>query len=211
MNRVRIKVCGLTRLEDALLAASLGADALGFVFWASSPRAISPEAAAAIVLQLPPLVGRVGVFVDASPSEVAAIANTVGLTALQLHGDEQPDRYTQLWLPIMKSIALDDEAARQAAAAWPARFTVLVDAADREKRGGTGRRANWAHAAALAAIRPVVLAGGLSPDNVGEAIRTVRPWAVDVSSGVESSPGVKDSDALRRFVAAVAAENGAHA
>jgi phosphoribosylanthranilate isomerase len=211
VNRVRVKVCGLTRLEDALLAASLGADALGFVFWASSPRAIAPEAAAAIVRQLPPLVGKVGVFVDAPPSEVAAIANSVGLTALQLHGDERPEQYSQLWLPIMKAVALDDDAARRTAAAWPARFTVLVDATDRDKRGGTGRRADWGQAAALAATRPVVLAGGLSPDNVGEAIRTVRPWAVDVSSGVESSPGIKDPDKLRRFVAAVAAESGADA
>ena len=200
MNRVRVKVCGTTRAEDALLAASLGADAIGFVFWPTSPRAITPEAAATIVRQLPPLVGKVGVFVDAPPSEVAAIANTVGLTALQLHGDEHPEQYTQLWLPIMKAVALDDEAARQTAATWPLRFTVLVDAADREKRGGTGQRANWAQAATLAATRPVVLAGGLTPDNVGEAIRTVRPWAVDVSSGVESSPGIKDPQKIAAFM-----------
>jgi tryptophan synthase beta subunit len=200
-----VKICGITREEDARLAAELGASAVGFVFWPGSPRFIKPDRARAIVQALPPLVGAVGVFVDQSPDEVRGIAMEVGLSAVQLHGAETPDAVAGLGGRIIKAVQADLSALDQLAA-WPEAVSVLVDAADGRRRGGTGVRADWALAARMAARRPVILAGGLTAENVAQAIRVVRPMGVDVSSGVESSPGVKDHPALRRFFEAVRLE-----
>lgn len=199
MSRPRVKICGLTRSEDAALAVALGADAIGVVFWDRSPRRVSPDQARALWHGLPPFVTRVGVFVDASPDEVRAIADHVGLDALQLHGDEDVEEYETIGTRLIKAVTLEDERALAGATNLPAGVTPLVDATDRERRGGTGRLANWPRAAALAAVRPAILAGGLTPENVGQAISDVRPWAVDVSSGVEDAPGVKSHDKLRAF------------
>jgi phosphoribosylanthranilate isomerase len=202
-RRTRVKICGLTRLEDAQLAVDLGADALGFVFWRNSPRAVTGQAAAAIARVLPALVMRVGVFVNTPPRDVAALVSLVGLNAVQLHGDERPDDYADVGSHLIKAVHLSDEAGVADATRLSAGVTPLVDAQDEKRRGGTGQLANWRRAALVAAARPIVLAGGLTAENVGEAIRQVRPWAVDVSSGVEASHGVKSPERLRAFFRSV--------
>lgn len=203
MTRVRVKICGLTRAEDAALAVSLGADAVGFVFWPQSPRAIAVADAAAISRTLPPFVTRVGVFVNASPEEVAAAVREACLDAAQLHGDESVLRYQSAAPRLIKAVAPDNVDDLAAAAALPSDVTVLVDTLDRDRRGGTGRTADWKRAAELARVRPIVLAGGLNAVNLSTALGEVRPWAVDVSSGVEESPGVKSAARLRELFAAV--------
>ncbi len=204
MSRVRVKVCGITRAIDAEIAIACGADAVGFVFWPSSPRAISTRDAAEIAEGWPGLVARVGVFVNARPEDIAEVVREVGLSAVQLHGDEDVAQYRSLPVPIVKAVALENDADVQRALALPADVTPLVDAVDLVHRGGTGRVASWILAHAVASVRPVMLAGGLTAANVGDAIRAVTPWAVDVSSGVEASPGVKDRARIEAFFAAVA-------
>jgi phosphoribosylanthranilate isomerase len=203
MNRTRIKICGLTRLEDAALAVDLGADAIGFVLWPNSPRAVTVDRAASIAAALPSFVTRVGVFVNATPGEVGRAVQAIGLDVAQLHGDEPIEPYVGRARRLMKVVSLGDDTSVVAARALPAEVTLLVDAADRERRGGTGLRADWTRAAILARARPVVLAGGLSADNVLDALRVVRPWAIDVSSGVEAAPGVKSPEKLRALFRAV--------
>lgn len=196
--RTRVKVCGITRAEDAGLAAAAGADAIGFVFWPKSPRAVTPSQAAAI-WTAGALIARVGVFVNESPGTVRDIVRDARLTAVQLHGDEQIEEYLSCGAPLIKAVNLSDATAVSRAAALPAYVTVMVDAADHVRRGGTGQLANWALAGDLARVRPIILAGGLTPANVPEAIRLVSPWAVDVSSGVEVSPGIKNAASLTAF------------
>lgn len=204
-GRPRVKICGLTRADDAELAVTLGADALGFVFWSRSPRAVRAADARQITARLPPLVTRVGVFVDASPSEVAAVVREAGLDVVQLHGGESPDAYGETGARVMKVAALDHAGRVEEIAAWPEAVMPLVDAIDHDRKGGTGQVADWARAAELSARRPIALAGGLTAENVREAVTRVRPWAVDVSSGVESAPGRKSPERMRAFFAAVAA------
>jgi phosphoribosylanthranilate isomerase len=201
--RPRVKICGITRKGDARLAVALGADAVGFVFWARSPRAVTADRARAIAAALPPFVTRVGVFVNEAPPTIARIAAAVRLDAVQLHGDEGIDDYAALGVRLIKVVTLEDDAALEAGRRLPPAITPLVDAVDRERRGGTGRPADWPRAAALAAARPTVLAGGLTPENVARAVRDVRPWAVDVSSGVEIEPGVKSRERLQALFAAI--------
>jgi phosphoribosylanthranilate isomerase len=187
-----------------MLACELGADAIGFVFWPDSPRFIDPHRARPIVSQLPPLVTAVGVFVNQPIDYVAAVAGVARLGAVQLHGDEPLAPYARSPLRIIKAVAVTESFdARAAFAAIPPRVTVLLDAHDPIRRGGTGRPIDWNAAAVAARIRPVVLSGGLNADNVGAAIADVKPYAIDVSSGVESAPGLKDRAALRRFFEAV--------
>ncbi len=193
-----IKVCGLRTSADVRHAVACGATAVGFVFWPKSPRYVAPDTAAAIVADLPRHVLSVGVFVDAPLDDVQRVAETVGLTACQLHGHEPPEYVAALAPRVIKAFGV---AQAREVASWPAGSLVLLDAIDPIARGGTGTRVDWARAAALAGIRPVILAGGLTPENVGEAVAIVRPSGVDVSSGVERSPGVKDEDKVRRFVA----------
>lgn len=193
-----LKVCGLTRLTDARHAVGQGATALGFVFWPKSPRFVTPEAAAAIVAEIPSTVLTVGVFVNEPVDAIRTIAAQVRLSAVQLHGDEPPAYADALAWPVVRSVTL--ETADDARQAWAPETTFLLDAADRERRGGTGVLVDWTRAAALARSQRIVLAGGLSPDNVGDAIRRVRPYGVDVSSGVEEAPGVKDFDKVTRFL-----------
>ena len=193
--RTRVKICGITRAGDAGLAAAAGADAIGFVFWPRSPRAVTPAQAAAI-WTVGALVARVGVFVNESPAVVRDIVRDARLTAVQLHGDEQVEEYLSCGAPLIKAVSLSDAASVAAAVALPANVTIMVDASDHVRRGGTGQLANWSHAAELARGRPIILAGGLSPANVSDAIRQVKPWAIDVSSGVEVSPGLKDAAML---------------
>jgi phosphoribosylanthranilate isomerase len=205
MSRTRVKICGLTRAEDAHLAVALGADAVGFVLWPKSPRLVAADQAAAIARSLPAFVTRVGVFVNASPDDVRRVVAEIGLDVAQLHGDEHVADYVGVAARVVKVVSLGDDADVRSAVALPVEVTVLVDAVDRERRGGTGERADWTRAARVARERPVVLAGGLTAADVGEAIRRVRPWAIDVSSGVEDRPGIKSADKLRALFAAVRA------
>ena len=199
----RVKICGVTRREDAALAAALGAAAVGFVFWPGSPRSITEKAAAAIARELPPLVSTVGVFVDQPIDEVRRVAEAVRLTAVQLHGAEPLDFAAALLQPVIKAIGVTDGFEPSSLDLIPAEVTVLLDAHDPIRKGGTGRTIDWALAAAASARRPVFLSGGLHAGNVAEAVRCVRPYAVDVSSGVEASPGIKDPDKLRAFFDAI--------
>ena len=194
-----LKVCGITRVTDALHAVRGGATALGFVCWPASPRHIAADRVRAIVAELPSSVLTVGVFVNESVDGIRNVVATAGLTAVQLHGDEPPAYADALPWPLFRAVTLD--AAREACRAWAPAATLLLDAADPLRRGGTGRMVDWTRAAALARDRPVVLAGGLTPGNVAEAIATVRPYGVDVSSGVEESPGVKDFSKVTEFLA----------
>ena len=201
----RVKICGIRRIEDAVLASSLGADAIGFIFWPRSPRFIDPFAARAIVSALPPFVATVGVFVDQPVAFVMGVAQMLALGAIQLHGSEDAAAYARAASRTIKSVAVVEDgdcmpAVRQA----PANATVLLDAHDPIKRGGTGRAIDWKQAAAAAKVRPVILSGGLNADNVSAAVAAVSPYAIDVSSGVESAPGIKDADKLRALFAALA-------
>ena len=201
--RTRIKFCGLRRQEDVDAALAAGADALGFVLWPDSPRAITAAGIASLGSQAP--VPRVGVVVNLPPANAREAVQVARLQALQLHGDEDPRAYASIGVPIIRAMPLRNQADVDAALTLPAGVTVLVDAAAGAARGGTGTPANWPLAADVARRRPVILAGGLTPANVGAAIRAVRPWGVDVSSGVESAPGVKDHAKLQAFADAVAA------
>ncbi|HXG55378.1 MAG TPA: phosphoribosylanthranilate isomerase [Vicinamibacterales bacterium] len=193
----RVKICGITRGDDAQLAAELGASALGFVFWPQSPRFVEPDRARDIIASLPPAVIPIGVFVDQPATHVREIATRVGLGAVQLHGHESVEYAVALMEPVIKAVAVGEAFTAAALDTIPDAITVLLDAHDPVRRGGTGRTIDWTLAAEAAARRPVVLSGGLNPDNVRDAVRAVRPYAIDLSSGVESSPGVKDHDRLR--------------
>jgi phosphoribosylanthranilate isomerase len=193
-----VKICGITRLTDARHAVACGVDALGFVFWPESPRYITPERAVDIIATLPAHVTAVGVFVNESVDGIRVIVERTGIGAVQLHGDETPDYALALGWPVWRAFTV--ERAEAMSSAWPPQTTVLVDAADPVRRGGTGVKVDWGRAAGIARAHRIVLAGGLTPENVVEAIETVRPYGVDVSSGVEDSPGVKNVDKIERFL-----------
>ena len=199
-----MKICGVTRVEDAMLAAELGASAIGFVFWPGSARAIDAPRARWIIDGLPPFVTPVGVFVDQPVESVREIAEAAGLRAIQLHGKEAAEAYEGLPWPVIKAVSVRGGVRPPELPRLPARVTVLLDAHDPVRMGGTGRTIDWQVAASIAVERPVILSGGLRPENVAEAVAIVRPYAVDVASGVEQEPGVKDAARLRAFFAAVA-------
>ena len=198
MTPVKVKICGVTSVEDAQLAAELGASAIGLVFWPSSPRCVDVQTARAIIEALPPFVSAVGVFVN-QIDNARNIAHEVGLSAVQFHGDERPEDYYGFRPRVIKAVTIADSSTQ--AASWfnavPGHVTVLLDAHDPVKRGGTGRRIDWSIAASIARQRRVILSGGLNAENVADAITAVRPYAIDVSSGVESAPGQKDPAKLR--------------
>jgi phosphoribosylanthranilate isomerase len=199
---VRVKICGITRAEDARVAVAAGADALGFMFWEESPRRLSVEAAAAICRGLPPFVSKVGVFVNAEPADIREAIAACRLEAVQFHGDETPEFCAQFAGPVIRAFRVRGPEtlavlAGYATAAW------LLDSHVAGQRGGTGATFHWAWAAKAVKLgRPVILAGGLTPENVAAAVREVRPYAVDVSSGVEAGPGRKDAEKVRAFVRA---------
>jgi phosphoribosylanthranilate isomerase len=202
---MRVKVCGITRREDAALAVDLGAAALGFVFWRRSPRTVDPETVREITDGLPPFISRVGVFVNESPVRIARVAADAGLTCVQLHGDEDASDYVDLRWPLIKALPVGEGFSLSAVEDLPARVTPLLDAHDPARRGGTGRVIEWTVAAAAARVRPMILSGGLNAENVKSAVASVNPYAVDVSSGVEAAPGIKDENKLRAFFAALQA------
>jgi phosphoribosylanthranilate isomerase len=187
-----VKICGITRVEDAEAAVRAGAGALGFVFWPTSPRFIDPYRARAIVSKLPPFVTPVGVFVNQPLEYVKGVARLVPLGAVQLHGDEDPTYAARVRRPIVKAVFVQRSSPAGDFDVWPPETLLLVDVHDPARRGGPGRTVDWAAAAAVAARRRTMLAGGLTPENVGAAMARVQPFGIDVSSGVERSPGVKD-------------------
>jgi len=197
-----IKICGMTNSEDAKAAAARGANAVGFIFWPSSPRFVEPDLARSIVASLPPSIAAVGVFVNQPAAHINDVAARVGLRAVQLHGDESEAFAEEISRPVIKSIALKDGIIPDVER-WPKGITLLVDAHDPARRGGTGTTVDWTVAADLARHRRVILAGGLTPENVADAITRVRPYGIDVSSGVERSPGVKDHDRLMALFDAI--------
>jgi phosphoribosylanthranilate isomerase len=196
---VIVKICGITRVEDAEAAVAAGAGAIGFIFWPKSPRFIDPHRARTIAAALPPFVTAVGVFVNQPLDYVNGVASLVRLGAVQLHGDETPAFAAAVPHPVIKAIAVG----RGDPAAWAPRVRLLLDVHDPAARGGTGRTIDWAAAAEIASRRDILLAGGLTPDNVGDAVARVRPFGIDVSSGVERAPGIKDHQRLRALFEAV--------
>jgi phosphoribosylanthranilate isomerase len=197
-----VKICGITRVEDATVAVSLGATAVGFIFWPGSPRRVAPADAAAIGAALPQEVWKVGVFVDAPADHIRRVIEEARLTAVQLHGNETPATAAALNARVIKAIALEHVDSPEALDDWRG-VPILLDAKDPVRKGGTGRTIDWHRAAEMAARHDIILAGGLRPGNVAEAIARVRPSGIDVSSGVEASPGVKDHDKLRSLFEAL--------
>lgn len=207
---VRVKICGIMNPSDARLATELGAHALGFNFYEKSPRAVSSADAWNIRRKLAPFISAVGIFVDWKPSAVTALSASLRLDAVQLHGDECARHvdFCAKRLPVIKALHVSPEFSERLFARFHSASAFLLDAAPDankpEQFGGTGRIVDWSLARKLAASHRIILAGGLTPENVAEAIRTVRPYAVDVASGVESRPGKKDHGKLRAFFDEVA-------
>ena len=201
--RVRSKICGITRVEDALAAVEAGADAIGLVFYAKSPRAVSVEQAAAIVQALPPFVTSVGLFVNMPRDQLQALLQQVPLDLLQFHGDESPADCEGYGRPYIKALRVrPSEDLSVTMAPYAGARGILLDTFVEGVPGGTGATFDWSLVPRDAA-RPVILAGGLEAHNVGAAIAQVRPYAVDVSGGVEVSKGIKDANRIRAFVQAV--------
>jgi phosphoribosylanthranilate isomerase len=207
--KVRTKICGITRLEDALVAVEAGADALGFVFVPGTPRYVTPTQAAAIVRRLPPFVARVGLFVDAAPSVIRDTIADTGLDTVQLHGSESPELCAELGatISILKAFKVRDAGSLEAVTAYQEGVAAwLLDAFVPGAHGGTGTTFDWGLANTIRSFtKPVVIAGGLTPGNVARAVEIFQPYAVDVSSGVEASPGLKDPARIRAFLSAVGA------
>jgi len=193
----------MTRVEDAFIAAQLGADAIGLIFYAPSARYIDPQQAAELVRQLPPFVTVVGLFLDAEPAWVREVSSRVPLDLLQFHGMEMPDYCASFGRPYIKALAMGAELNLAAQmAAHPQARGFLADSHRPGKAGGLGTRFDWSRLPAPSP-RPLILAGGLTPDNVEAAIKQVRPWGVDVASGVESTKGIKDSHKMGEFIKGV--------
>jgi len=195
---VRVKICGITNLEDALSAIEWGTDALGFVF-APSPRQLTLEQAQSMVEQLPPFVSKVGVFVDSNLVTVQQVMSACGLDLAQLHGSESPDFCQALFPRVIKSFRVKDESTLALLPQYKV-SAYLLDSYHPHLVGGTGQVFNWDIAKRASQYGPIILSGGLGPDNVRQAISKVNPYAVDVSSGIESSPGKKDHHKMRAFL-----------
>ena len=205
MSAVRSKICGITRIEDALAAVEAGADAIGLVFYAQSPRAVTFQQARAIIAALPPFVTTVGLFVNASRCELGEILDAVPLDLLQFHGDETSEQCEGFHRPYIKALRVkagDDIAA--ACRAYPGASGILLDTYVEGVPGGTGEAFDWS-LVPRGLSKPIILAGGLTPDNVAAAIAQVRPYAVDTSGGVEQSKGIKDPAKIKAFIQAVRA------
>jgi phosphoribosylanthranilate isomerase len=206
---IKIKICGITNAQDAEAAVTAGADALGFVFYAQSPRCIEPAVAKRIIAQLPPFVLAVGVFVNHARDTIRDVFDECGLAFAQLHGDETPIFCESLGRPVLRALRLRDRGSLLALAEYKGRMGVrgfVVDGFSTEAYGGTGQTVDWSLAREAAQAAPILLAGGLTPSNVQEAIRQVQPYGVDVSSGVEEGPGKKNHEKIRAFTHAVRLE-----
>ena len=203
MRRTRIKCCGMTRVEDALLAARLGADAIGVVFTARSRRQVTLAQARLIVAAMPPFVATVALFMDDEASLVRQVLDEVRPSLLQFHGNETDDWCAQFGHPFLKAMAMGaGVAALPQLQDYPRAAGLLLDGHDPGEAGGSGKAFDWSLLSNELA-QPLILAGGLHPDNVAAAVRAARPWAVDVASGIEISPGIKDAAKMAAFIAAV--------
>lgn len=195
---IRVKICGIRRYEDALRAAELGAAAIGFVFYPRSPRFVTPSQAAAIARDLPPFVARVGVFVDPCLEEVESISREVPLTWVQLHGNESPEFCRRVGRPVLKAFRVGQDFSLSQLGAYSVQ-ALLLDGFDPKLPGGSGRTFPWHLALQARQYGSIVVAGGITAENAAEAIRTAKPDAIDVSSGVERRPGEKDHDKLKQL------------
>jgi phosphoribosylanthranilate isomerase len=210
MTRTRVKICGITRLQDAMTAIRAGADALGFVFYSPSPRAITPEQAQTITAKLPPFVSKVGLFVNAAASEVREAITTAGLDCLQFHGDETADYCAQFNLPYYKAIRVKTGVNLvQCELDFASATALLLDTYSEKAVGGTGEAFDWS-LIPVGLHKPVILAGGLNPDNVRQAMHQVHPYALDVSGGVEAEKGIKSPQKIAAFMQQVMQCDAAH-
>jgi len=207
MQKIKVKICGITNYEDASTAVELGVDALGFIF-AESPRQITAEKARAIIREIPPFVKTVGVFVNQAPAAIREIIHYCGLDLVQLHGDESPDICLALMPYTIKALRIKDESSSQASMTYDGKVrALLLDTYSQEKAGGTGKTFDWSLALKLKKLQiPVILSGGLGPSNIEEAIRTVKPYAVDVNSGVEERPGKKSPILMKELMGKIKME-----
>jgi phosphoribosylanthranilate isomerase len=200
---VRIKICGMTNTEDAVAAAELGADAVGFVF-SPSPRQVSAEKAREIIIALPPFIQTVGVFVDEDPERVASIADSCRLDMLQFHGKESAAYCRRFGQQVIKAVRVQDHDRLEGCSEYSGVVAaLLLDTYVPDRYGGTGLTFDWNLALEAKKYAPIILAGGLNPDNVADAISAVKPYAVDASSGLEKEPGVKDHEKMARFIQTV--------
>jgi phosphoribosylanthranilate isomerase len=204
MSNVKVKICGITDYQDASMAVELGADALGFIF-AHSPRQVTPQKARDIISAIPPFVKTVGIFVNQDPIEINKIMRFCGLDLVQLHGDESPDFCDELMPRTIKALRIKDKASLRTARAYRDKVrALLLDTYSRDKAGGTGETFDWQLAIKIKKLGiPIILAGGLGPSNIDGAISTVRPYAVDVNSGVEKRPGKKSHALIKDLMGKV--------
>jgi phosphoribosylanthranilate isomerase len=200
MNRTRIKICGITRPQDGFAAANLGADAIGLVFYSKSARAIDVTQATRIIRALPPFIATVGLFVNAEPKEISAVLRRLPLQLLQFHGDEEPDYCNSFGLPYIKAVPMGIGAdVQDYAHRFESAAALLLDSHGGARTGGSGYGFDWSLIPSDIG-KPIILAGGLNPDNVTQALQRIRPFAVDVSSGVESTKGIKDIGLMYQFI-----------
>lgn len=201
---MKVKICGITRLEDALAAAEYGADALGFVFYRKSPRYIEPELAAEIIKQLPPFVTPVALFVNEPEEAVRDILHLTGINVVQFHGDESPDYVSLCPQRVIKAIRVKDESTLKPLAGYEV-SAFLLDSYSPDAYGGTGKKFDWQVIKETGSVKRIILAGGLNADNVAYAVKLVRPYGIDASSGLESSLGIKDHEKVKAFICAARA------
>lgn len=203
-TRTRVKICGVTRVEDALAVAELGADAIGLNFYPKSPRYITLGQARSIGAAIPAFVTTVALFVNASAAEVEQVIDTGAIDLLQFHGDENPEFCSSFGKPYIKALRMKPGVDFQAfSTAYASAKALLLDAWDDSHYGGTGKTFDWESVRSAAGSSRIILAGGLTPANVAQAINTLRPWAVDVSSGVEQTPGIKSAALMQQFISEV--------
>ena len=201
---MKVKVCGITRLEDALAVAGYGADAIGFVFYKKSPRYIEPELAAEIVKRLPPFITPVALFVNESEETVRDILHLAGINVVQFHGDETPEYVSLFPQRVIKAIRVKDESTLAPLAGYDV-SAFLLDAYSPDAYGGTGKKFDWNVIKEIGSVNRIILAGGLNADNVAYAVKLVRPYGIDASSGLESSLGIKDHKKVKDFISAARA------
>jgi phosphoribosylanthranilate isomerase len=197
--QTRVKICGITNMDDALTAVECGADAIGFVFWVESPRFIEPQEAKRIASEIPPFVTTVGVFVNEPADRINRLVHSVGLDCVQLHGEEPHEACKGLEAKVIKAVRVSGEKDLEGLDRYDV-FAFMLDTFREGVQGGTGKTFDWDIAVKAKRLGAVILSGGLTPDNVVDAIRHVRPYGVDVSSGVEREPGKKDPEKIRKFI-----------
>ena len=198
----RVKICGITRYSDAVYAIDCGAHALGFIFYNKSKRYIPPDEAREIIKKLPPFVSFVGVFVDASRNDINSIVKITGINTLQFHGDESPDYCRKFSLPVIKAIRINDRLDSDYIESFDVQ-AILLDTFTDKEYGGTGSVFDWELLKNTGITKRMIISGGLNPDNVKRLVSEIKPYAVDVSSGVENSPGIKDHKKINKFIEAV--------